>query len=148
MIMVTLIYGRDGTPMTSMLVTGLSVQDIDDLVSYIRSFESQHQAADKDEVIDAVIAAESPYSIEETVDNLKNAIADQNFTLIRTDYVEHGFVEEGKENKKQVVLHFCNFNFLFQALAIDPRVVNILPCRLTVTETAGKVEVDTINTKR
>lgn len=148
MIRDTLIYGRDGTPMTSMLVTGLSEQDIDDLVSYIRSFESQHQAADKDEVVDAVITAESPYSIEETVDNLKNAIADQNFTLIRTDYVEHGFVEEGKENKKQVVLHFCNFNFLFQALAIDPRVGIFLPCRVTVTETAGKVEVATINPMR
>jgi hypothetical protein len=32
-----------------------------------------------------VIAAESPYTIEETIENLKMAIADQNFTLIRTD---------------------------------------------------------------
>ena len=49
------------------------------------------------EVFDPVISAESPYTIEETVENLKMAIADQNFTLIRTDYVEHGLVEEGKE---------------------------------------------------
>jgi cytochrome c oxidase cbb3-type subunit 3 len=38
MIKDTLIYGREGTPMTSSLVTGLSETDIDDLVSYIRSF--------------------------------------------------------------------------------------------------------------
>ena len=148
MIRDTLIYGREGTPMTSSLVTGLSEQDIDDLVSYIRSFESQHADTAKDEAIEAVITAESPYDIEETVENLKNAIADQNFTLIRTDYVEHGFVPEGKENKKQVVLHFCNFNFLFQALAIDPRVGTFLPCRVTVTETDGKVQVATINPMR
>lgn len=148
MIRDTLIYGREGTPMTSSLVTGLSEKDIDDLVSYIRSFESRHEAAEKPVVVEAVITAESPYTIEETVDNLKNAIADQNFTLIRTDYVEHGFVEEGKENKNQVVLHFCNFNFLFQALAIDPRVGIFLPCRVTVTETDGKVQVATINPMR
>ncbi len=148
MIRDTLIYGREGTPMTSMLVTGLSEQDIDDLVSYIRSFESQHDAADDAEVVDAIITAESPYTIEETIENLKNAITDQNFTLIRTDYVEHGFVEEGKENKNQVVLHFCNFNFLYQALAIDPRVGIFLPCRVTVTRTEGKVEVATINPMR
>ena len=148
MIRDTLIYGREGTPMTSSLVTGLSEQDINDLVSYIRSFEAQQQDAENAEVVKAVITAESPYTIEETIDNLKDAIADQNFTLIRTDYVEHGFVEEGKENKKQVVLHFCNFNFLYQALAIDPRVGIFLPCRVTVTEQDGKVQVATINPMR
>ena len=104
--------------------------------------------AAKDGVMQAVITAESPYTIEETIENLKAAITDQNFTLIRTDYVEHGFVEEGKENKKQVVLHFCNFNFLFQALAIDPRVGIFLPCRVTVTEQDGKVQVAAINPMR
>ena len=148
MIKDTLIYGREGTPMTSLLVTGLSETDIDDLVSYIRSFEAQPHDSAEDEVMPAVIAAESPYTVEETIENLKAAITDQNFTLIRTDYVEHGFVEEGKENKKQVVLHFCNFNFLFQALAIDPRVGVFLPCRVTVTEQDGKVQVATINPMR
>jgi cytochrome c oxidase cbb3-type subunit 3 len=148
MIRDTLIYGREGTPMTSSLVTGLSEEDINDLVSYIRAFESQQVDADKAKPVEAVITAQSPYTIEETIENLKIAIADQNFTLIRTDYVEHGFVEEGKENKKQVVLHFCNFNFLFQALAIDPRVGIFLPCRVTVTEQDGKVQVTTINPMR
>jgi cytochrome c oxidase cbb3-type subunit 3 len=148
MIKDTLIYGREGTPMTSSLVTGLSEQDIDDVVSYIRSFEAQQVDSAKDEVLHAVISADSPYTIEETVENLKAAITGQNFTLIRTDYVEHGFVEEGEENKKQVVLHFCNFNFLFQALAIDPRIGVFLPCRVTVTEQEGKVRVATINPMR
>jgi cytochrome c oxidase cbb3-type subunit 3 len=148
MIKDTLIYGREGTPMTSSLVTGLSEENINDLVSYIRSFESQQPDPAATEIFDPVISAESPYTIEETVENLKMAIANQNFTLIRTDYVEHGLVEEGKENKNQVVLHFCNFNFLFQALAIDPRIGIFLPCRVTVTKEQGKVQVSTINPMR
>jgi cytochrome c oxidase cbb3-type subunit 3 len=44
-----------------------------------------------------------------------------------------------------VILHFCNFNFLFKALAVDPRVGLFLPCRVTVVERDGKVLVSTIN---
>jgi len=145
MIKDTLIFGREGTPMTSSLVAGLSEEDINDVVRYIRSLQEQQDNAANAAATAAVITAESPYTIEETIENLKMAIADQNFTLIRTDYLEYGLVEEGKEDKKQVVLHFCNFNFLFQALAIDPRVGIFLPCRVTVTEKDGKVQVATIN---
>jgi cytochrome c oxidase cbb3-type subunit 3 len=146
MIKDTLIYGREGTPMTSSLVTGLSESDIDDLVSYIRSMESDNIAdGDEEEITEDAIVVDSPYTLEETVENLEQAIADQNFTLIRTDFVEHGFVEEGKENNKQLVMHFCNFKFLFDALALDPRTGVFLPCKITVIEKDGKVQVSTIN---
>lgn len=152
MIRDTITLGREGTPMTSMLVAGLSEEDIDDIVSYIRSLEKT--AAEIEQTLNGsekdlpVIIMDSPYGIDETVENLKQAVTDQNFTLIRTDYLEHGLVEEGKENKKQVVLHFCNFDFLFQALSIDPRVGMFLPCRVTVIEKNGKVQISTINPKR
>ena len=152
MIRDTIIFGREGTPMTSMLVAGLSEEDINDIVSYIRSWEQSANALKqtlkeaKDEP--PVIVMDSPYGLNETIENLKQAITDQNFTLIRTEYLEHGLVEEGKENKKQVVLHFCNFDFLFHALAIDPRVGMFLPCRVTVIEKDGKVQLSTINPKR
>ncbi len=152
MIRDTIIFGREGTPMTSMLVAGLSEQDINDVVSYIRSMEKtttelKQTSNESDEEL-MVIMMDSPYGLDETVENLKQAITDQNFTLIRTDYLEHGLVAEGKENKKQVVLHFCNFGFLFEALAIDPRVGMFLPCRITVIEKNGKVQLTTINPKR
>ena len=148
----TITYGREGTPMTSMLVAGMSETDIDDVVSYIRSLEES--AATLNDTLNGnaseppVILVDSPYGLDETVANLIQAITDQNFTLIRTDYLEHGLVEEGKENKKQVVLHFCNFGFLFKALSVDPRVGMFLPCRVTVIEKDGKVQVSTINPKR
>jgi cytochrome c oxidase cbb3-type subunit 3 len=146
MIRHTLLYGREGTPMRSFLVQGLSEQDIDDLVSCVRSFGGEPPAADRpEEVLAPVIEADSPYTLEETIENLRQSIISQNFQLIRTDYLEHGLVEEGKENKRQVVLHFCNFKFLYEALAIDPRVGMFLPCQVTITEEQGKVHVVTIN---
>ncbi len=152
MIRDTITLGRAGTPMTSMLVAGLSESDINDVVSYIRSLEKtapdlkqRSKESDKESM---VIIMDSPYGLEETVENLKQAITDQNFTLIRTDYLEHGLVAEGKENKKQVVLHFCNFGFLFEALSIDPRIGMFLPCRVTVIEKNGKVQLSAINPKR
>ena len=152
MIRDTIANGREGTPMISMLSAGLTKSDIDDLVAYIRSFENSAAVLEKalngqaDEP--PVIMLESPYDMEETIEKLKQAITDQNFTLIRTDYLDSGLVEEGKENKKQVMLHFCNFGFLFDALSIDPRVGMFLPCRVTVVEKDGKVTLSTINPRR
>jgi cytochrome c oxidase cbb3-type subunit 3 len=146
MIRHTLVYGREGTPMRSFLAQGLSEQDIDDLVSYVRSFSNQTLSTAQAVATEApVLVVESPYPLEETIENLRQSIISQNFQLIRTEYLEHGLVEEGKENKRQVVLHFCNFKFLYEALAIDPRVGMFLPCQVTVTEVDGKVRVMTIN---
>jgi cytochrome c oxidase cbb3-type subunit 3 len=148
MIKNTLIYGREGTPMTSSLVAGLEETDINDVVSYIRSLQKPEVTSSAEEVYDGAIVVDSPYGLDETIENLKQAITDQNFILIRTDHLDHGFVDEDKENKKQVVLHFCNFGFLYEALAIDPRVGLFLPCRVTVVEKEGKVQVMTINPMR
>jgi cytochrome c oxidase cbb3-type subunit 3 len=147
MIRHTLVFGREGTPMTSMLVSGMSEQDIDDVVAYVRSFEDtleQSQETGKP-AYEPVIEVESSYTLEETVENLKQSIAGENFLLIRTDFLEHGLVEEGSENRNEVILHFCNFSFLFKALAVDPRVGLFLPCRVTVVERDGRVVVSTIN---
>lgn len=147
MIKHTLELGREGTPMRSFLVQGLSEQDINDLVSAIRSMETGKQplSGPEDTAEKAVLSVESPYTLEETIENLKESIISQNFQLIRTDYLEHGLVAEGDENKQQVILHFCNFKFLYDALAIDPRVGMFLPCRVTVVEREGKVQVMTMN---
>lgn len=146
MIRHTLVYGREGTPMRSFLVQGLSDEDINDLVSYVRSFSRQPVTTDQAVVMDSpVLVADSPYSLAETLENLRQSIISQNFQLIRTEYLDHGLVEEGNENKRQVVIHFCNFKFLYEALAIDPRVAIFLPCQVTLAEVEGKVRVMTIN---
>jgi cytochrome c oxidase cbb3-type subunit 3 len=143
----TLVHGRPGTPMDPMQEEGLSAQDIDDVVAFIRSLEDNLQPDDTAATVahDPVIEVESSYTLEETVENLKQSIAGENFMLIRTDFLEFGLVEEGKENPNEVILHFCNFNFLFRAMAVDPRVGLFLPCRVTVVERDGTVMVSTIN---
>ena len=146
MIRHTLQYGREGTPMRSFLVQGLSERDINDLVSYVRAFDGKVTKTQTSSAAESpVLVADSPYTLEETVDNIKQAITSQNFILIRTDTLEHGLVPEGEENAKQVILHFCNFKFLFDALAVDPRVGMFLPCLITVTEKDGHVTVSTTN---
>ncbi len=150
MIKATLINGRPGTPMVSFLKQGLSEQDINDLVVYVRSFEkgikdrSATRSADESK---PVLVYDSPYSLEDTVKAVKQAAVARNFRLIRVQYFNQGLVPEGKEDKKRVIVYFCNFNMLNEALAIDPRVGLFLPCRVTVVEHAGKVQVMSINPK-
>lgn len=146
MIKHTLQFGREGTPMRPYLEQGLTEQDVDDVVSYVRSLQDGIDGDAQDwSAESAIISVESPYTIEETIENLKQAITNQNFVLIRTDTLEHGLVEHELENKSQVIMHFCNFRFLYTALAVDPRVGIFLPCRVTVAEQDGKVTLTTIN---
>ena len=147
MIRYTLKLGREGTPMDSFLEEGLSEQDLDDLVSYVRSWEKQLPAPGKPAVTaaESTLYVESSYTLEETIANLKDAIISQNYILIREDHLEHGLVKEGEEDPSEIILHCCNFKFLYEALAVDPRVGMFLPCRVTVTEVDGKVMVAAIN---
>jgi cytochrome c oxidase cbb3-type subunit 3 len=88
-----------------------------------------------------VLMVESSYDLPTTVENVKRAAIAANFRIIRVQNLEHGLAEKTSENPKQVIVYFCNFNFLYQALALDPRVGLFLPCRVTVIETDGKVQV-------
>ncbi len=146
----TLMNGREGTPMISFLKQGLSEQDINDLVVFVRSFEENplprhQQPIETDE---ATIVYDSEYDFQTTINNLKDAAVGNNFIIIREQKLETGFVPAGEENPKQHIIYFCNFGFLNKALAIDPRVGLFLPCRVTVVEHEGKVKVYAINPNR
>lgn len=141
MIKTVLMNGRDGTPMRSFLKQGLSEEDIDDVVTYIRSFEKNQATKPTKEKINPVISYESPHTLEETVALIQRAVIGKNFRIIRKQYLNQGLADKGLENKKQVMIYFCNFNLLNRALAIDPRVGLFLPCRITAVEVNGKVTV-------
>jgi len=141
MIKTVLMNGREGTPMLSFLKQGLSEKDIDDVVSYVRSFEKKSATDKSSEAVTPLISFESPHSLQKTVDIIKRAVIGKNFRIIREQYLNQGLVKAGEENKKQVMIYFCNFDFLNRALAIDPRVGLFLPCRITATEENGKVTV-------
>ena len=150
MIKHVLVHGRRGTPMQSFLKQGLSENNINDIVAYIRSLAQQPiPASAKLLTAEApVIIRESKYGLKETVENLKNAVLNANMRLIRVQYLTQGFDRPGQEDKRQVIVYSCNFRFLYDALKVDPRVGLFLPCRITIVEHRGKVLVMSINPKR
>ncbi len=149
MIKATLMQGREGTPMVSFLERGLKESDIDDIVSYVRGFEKAPLAtsavAAKTEP--PVIVMDSPYDLNTTVENVKRAVNNNNFFYGRVQTLEYGLTAPANENRNQVIVYFCNISLLNQALAIDPRVGMFLPCRITILETDGKVQVMSVNPK-
>jgi cytochrome c oxidase cbb3-type subunit 3 len=142
--------GREGTPMPSFRKKGLTEQQINDVVSYVRSFENTPNPNEVGSATDEPISIvyESPYSVDETVDALQRAAIGKNFRIIRVQTLESGLFDPDHQNHKQVIVYFCNFQLLNEALAVDPRVGLFLPCRVTVVEQNGKVKVMAINPKR
>lgn len=146
MLRATLLRGRHSTPMPSIREIGLKESDANHLISYIRTLE---EASPGDEGTDdeTIIKFDSAYSLEQTLENLKQAAVGRNFRVIRLQFLEEGLAKPGEENPRSVMLYFCNFAFLYEALAIDPRVGLFLPCRVTVIETDAGVQVMSINPK-
>ncbi|MHB8535353.1 MAG: c-type cytochrome [Sulfuricaulis sp.] len=149
MIKTTLMRGRQGTPMQSFLKQGLDERDIGDIVAYVRTF-SRHplHAARSAKDQPPIIVRESPYNMSKTIEKLKIAIGAANLRLIRVEPFDESFFGKNKEDVHYVAVDSCDFNFLDQALKIDPRVGLFLPCRFTLAEQDGKVRVMTINPKR
>jgi len=150
MIKATLMRDREGMPMTSFLKQGLKEKDIDDIVSYVRSFEKQ-PLPESAQMLDAenpVIVYDSSYDLKTTVENVKQAVTTNNFFYGRVQTLEYGMTTPDKENPKQAIVYFCNISLLNQALAVDPRVGMFLPCRITIVERDdGKVQVMSVNPK-
>ncbi len=145
----TLMWGRKGTPMPSFLEQGLTERDIDDVVAFVRGFERQprqRRSELKDEP--PVLIRESASDFATTVENVKQAAVGQNFRLIRVQRLEDGLFPPGEVSRSETIVYFCNFRFLYEALAVDPRVGLFLPCRVTVVEREGKVLVMAINPTR
>lgn len=137
-------YGRKSTPMMSFTEKGMTDKQINNIVSYIRSLEEKKRI-NRPDVLPPLLVYESETSIEETLTAIKKAIVGSNFRVIRVQRFDDGYVEKGKGDDKKIIIYFCNFNMLYSALAIDPRVGLFLPCRITLIEQNGKVKLMSIN---
>src|SRR5512139_752765 len=149
MIKATLMRGREGTPMVSFLKQGLKEKDINDVVSYVRSFEKQPLSGSAQilETESPVIVRDSKNDLKTTVENVKAAVNNNNYFYGRVQTLEYGLTDPANENPKQVIVYFCNISLLNQALAVDPRVGMFLPCRISIVERDGKVQVMSVNPK-
>jgi cytochrome c oxidase cbb3-type subunit 3 len=146
MLKATLLRGREGTPMPSLSSMGLTESDADNLVAYLRTLSAAEVQVEADDH-EIVIQYESSYDLEQTLQNLKEAVVGRNFRVIRLQHLEEGLAKPGAENPSAVMLYFCNFAFLNEALTIDPRIGLFLPCRITVVDTGHGVQVSSINPK-
>ncbi len=90
-----------------------------------------------------ILKVESPYGLEETIDNLRQAVAARNFRLIREQSLSEGFLADA--DPRQHIIYFCNFSVAYESLQQDKQIGFLLPCRLTVGEEDGRVFISAIN---
>ncbi len=143
-IKVSILHGREGTPMPA-FATKLKPQQIDDIVAFIRGFEKGIKIWKPKTVDEPIIEMESSYSFEDTIKNVQRAAKGVNFRIIRLQNFEEGLFPLDEQNPKQVMVYFCNFKFVNKAINIDPRVGLFMPCRITVVEEDGVVKLRAIN---
>ena len=136
MIRQAIMLGRPGTAMQSFLDVGLKQQDIDDLVSYIRSFESNRAAdrAEDDAAEPPALIFDSPYDFDATLLSLKSALEGRNFRHLPDRQLEKGLAGDDMINRRQMTVRYCNFELLYRMMRVEPRLGVGLPCRITVVE--------------
>ncbi len=127
-------------------------QMLNDVVSFIRSHEKPPSYKNIIRRIREPVSFiyDSPYKLKETVKKIRNSVASYNFRVYANRTLLEGLRKENfsVDDKKQVVIRFCNFNNMQNFLKIEPRLGVMLPCRVTVVEDEqGKVRVVLANYK-
>lgn len=84
-------------------------------------------------------------TMEQAVQDVKNAITSHNYTFVREQAIDSRLVPTGWEAKSAYIVYFCNFDKMNRALAIDVRAAQFLPCRITLLETDGGIEMVVVN---
>lgn len=140
--------GRKQTPMPAASQFNLNEDDINNLVSYIRSFQKTMMTGEHIIEEPAIIMYRSAYSFEQTIENIKRTVVDKKFKLTEMQPVDSPKVSAGGDDKHHTMVYFCNYDIINEALTIDPRIGMFLPCKITVTESNGVVQAMSINPKR
>ena len=140
--------GRKHTPMPAASTLGLKAEDVNNLVSYIRSFQKTMMTSEHMIEEDAIIMYRSPYSFNKTVENIKRVVADNQFKLLSFTLEDERSATATQATKKKARVNFCNYEMISNALAIDPRIGMFLPCQITIVDTISGVQAMSINPKR
>ncbi|HEX5636246.1 MAG TPA: c-type cytochrome [Gammaproteobacteria bacterium] len=138
-------HGRQKTPMPAASQFGLSEGDVNNLVSYIRSFQKTMMTGEQIIEEPAVIMYTSSYSFDKTLENIERAVVNNKFKLIEFSAEDKG---TATNNTTEARVYFCNYDLINDALAIDPRIGMFLPCQITVVNYNGVVQAMSINPKR
>lgn len=84
-------------------------------------------------------------TLDQATQAVKDAITSHNYTFVREQAIDSRLVPAGWEAKSVRIIYFCNFAKMNQALAIDVRAAQFLPCRITLLETPTGVDLVAVN---
>lgn len=76
---------------------------------------------------------------------LGQAIVNHNYTFVRAQAIDARLVPYAEEVRSVRLVYFCNFARMDQALRLDPRATQMLPCRVTLVETPSGVDLIAVN---
>lgn len=76
---------------------------------------------------------------------VKRAISRYKYGFVRQQAIDSRLVPSGWEAKSVLIVYFCNFEKMNQALAIDVRAAQFMPCRITLLETDEGVDLVVVN---
>lgn len=100
------------------------------------------QAADEPALLSRVLPGKT---LDQATEALKAAITSHNYTFVRDQAIDSRLVPQTWETKSVRVIYFCNFSKMNRALSIDVRAAQFLPCRITLFEKDGQVEMVAVN---
>lgn len=94
-----------------------------------------------------LILVKSTKSMQRLLQDLKEAITNNNYVFIRQQAIDSRLTDVSNENTRVILVYFCNFNMLDRALKVDNRVGVFLPCKITLIQKPGYIELIAINPK-
>ncbi|MFC1603078.1 c-type cytochrome [Pseudomonadota bacterium] len=145
----SLTLGRAGTPMRALSTMGLSEQNINDLVSYIRSFQILSvKRFEMKRPAEAALVWPSSHSYEQTIERLKDAVVNNGYSVVREQLLGEGIVDPDEGERKQHVVYFASLQMISDGLAHDPRMGLFLPGKIIIIEHEGVVKVLAHNPKQ
>lgn len=84
-------------------------------------------------------------SMEEATRDLIQSIGMHNYSFVRQQAIDSRLVPKDWEASNVRIIYFCNFAQMNRALALDARVTEFLPCRVTLIQTHDGIEMIAIN---
>jgi len=91
-----------------------------------------------------IIEKNSPYNYQDTLANLEIAISEYNYRIIHKSEIGSAIRERGDETfPLSIVVSFCNITYAKEMMLINERLINDMPCIITVRETQNGTIIGT-----
>jgi len=111
------------------------------------SVASPGQCAQEHEDAQPLITVTTTKSMQQALADVKTAILNHNYVFIRKQDIDSHLITTKQEGRKVILVYFCNFSMLHQALQLEKKVGVFLPCKITLVQKAGHIEMLAINPK-